>query len=326
MDNVKLYVADSESRTQFDLGQTCTSIEVTWSIFDQPGKISFTNIDGSEFFYEGSNVVMEVDDAKFFDGYLFKRRRNQTKTTDVTGYDRIRYLQNKDTKVFDNNSLTEIFTIVCGEQQLPFVVTNGSDYKTAPVVHDNKSLYAMIKRALDETFISTNAYIIVRDNGGALELIDITNPKMITDLVLGDKSLVTGYQFEASIDDNTYNYVKLIQENKATSKRDVYITLDSANINKWGQLQYFEKVEEEMNEAQIKARADSLLNLYNRKTKSLSITAIGDPRIREGVGIGIAISDLENEEVPFMQYAFVTKATHRFTRDTHMMDLDIEVV
>lgn len=321
---VSIQVADSEKPLQFFLGEVVTSAEWATSLWDQPGKLTFDVIEThGEYFYEGANVVLEVDSTKLFDGYVFVRKRTES-TISVTAYDRIRYLQNKDTKVFENSSLNEIFTTICTEQQLKFKIVKGSTYKTAPVAHDNKAYYQMIKRALDESFLATNQYIQLRDSAGQLELVDIAD--LVTDLVLGDASLVTGFQFTSSIDEQTYNYIKLVQENKKAKKRDVYVAMDSNNIRKWGRLQYFEKVDEEMNEAQIKARTDQFLKLYNRKTKSLKISAIGDIRVREGCGIGLAISQLENEGIPYLQYAFIVASKHRFQNDLHTMDLDIEVV
>ena len=54
-----------------------------------------------------------------------------------------------------------------------------------------------------------------------------------------------------------------------TKKRDVYITQDSSNINKWGILQYFDTLQKGENG---QAKADALLKLYNKKTRNLKIT------------------------------------------------------
>lgn len=326
MSNVRCVVADSESQRQIDLTPITTSLKWEETLLDQPGKLDFTYLESGldKPFMEGSNVVVSVKDRKVFDGYVFKRKRTEGDTCTCTAFDRLRYLNNKDTKVFDGATPTEIFSQLCSQQGLPFKITNGSNYKTAPCVHDNKSLYSMIIQALDEAMVATGQYLIVRDDVGTLEMIDIAN--MTTNLLIGDGSLLTGFNYSSSIDQDTYNYIKLIQENKDTKKRELYVAMDSANIAKWGRLQYFEKMDEKANAAQIIARANQLLKLYNRKTRSLSVSCIGDIRVRAGCGVGLAIEKLRDEGVPYMQMVFCSKVAHSITRELHTMDLTLEVV
>lgn len=323
---VKCVVADSESSRQIDISPILSSVSWTDTLLDQPGKLTVDFIeDGLDKpFMEGSNVVLQVADTKVFDGYVFKRKRTQDSTQNVTVYDRLRYLTNKDTKVFNGQTATEIFTQLCQEQQLPFKCVATPSYRTAPVVHDNKSLYSMIIRALDETIIATGQYIIVRDNVGTLEMVDVAT--LETNLLIGDESLLTSFDFESSIDSQTYNYIKLVQENKESQKREVYVVMDSSTISKWGRLQYFEKMDEEANASQIIEKANNLLKLYNRKTKSLKLKCLGDIRIRAGSGVGIAINKLESEGIPHMQMAFVSSVTHTIKDGLHTMDLTVEVV
>jgi len=325
IEQASLLVADSGASKQIECNEILTNVTWETSILDQPGKLSFTLIDtGDRLFEEGSNVVFTYGGVKVFDGYVFTRNRSEGDTMTITAYDRIRYLNNQDTYVFENNTTDEIFATICKEHQLPYRIVSPSTYKTAPISHDNKTLYSMIIRALDETFIQVQKYIIVRDNVGTLELIDIAN--LVTDVFLGDESLMTKFAFSSSIDTDVYNYIKLVQENKKSKKREVYVAMDSTNINKWGRLQYFEKMDEDANEAQIKVRADQLLKLYNRKARSLKVTSLGNIKVREGSGVGVGIAKLSDEGIVNQQYAFVSKASHKFTNEMHTMDLNLEVV
>lgn len=58
-----------------------------------------------------------------------------------------------------------------------------------------------------------------------------------------DEETGQNFDYTSSIDENTYNKIKLTYDNKDTGKRDVYITQDSSNINKWGILQYFDTLQ-----------------------------------------------------------------------------------
>lgn len=326
LNDVKCTVADSESNTQIELQPLLKSVQWEESILDQPGKLTIEYIKQGldRPVFEGSNVVLAVAGQKVFDGYVFGRDRSDGDTVKVTVYDRLRYLNNQDTFVFEGATPNEIFAQICKSQELPFKITNGSSFKTAPVAHDNKSLYSMIIRALDENMVGTGQYLMVRDNVGTLEMVDIA--KLETNLLIGDGSLLTGFEFKSSIDSNTYNYVKLVQENKKAGVREVYVAKDSSTIRKWGRLQYFEKVDEDLNAAQIKQRADQLLKLYNRKTKTLKVSCLGDLQVRAGSGIGLAIEELSDEGIAKMQTVFASKVTHSINNELHKMDLQLEVV
>ena len=127
--SVELHIADSESNTQYKLGDVIT--EATWytTLLSQPGKLNFTVIDLTEKqFMEGSNVVLAVDGKKIFDGYLFHRERTEGDTMRCLAYDRLRYLSNKDTKVYKNKTPDDIFNDICGQLGLPHKIVDGSGY------------------------------------------------------------------------------------------------------------------------------------------------------------------------------------------------------
>jgi len=325
MQSISLRIADSETSREFNLDEVTTSVSWETSLEGQPGKLTFDVIDSSsEMFFEGSNVVLAVDGQKVFDGYVFTRKRTEGNTMAVTVYDRLRYFQNKDTYVFENHSAEEVFEIICKDFNLPYTKPVFSNYKTSPIAHDNKTLYSIMQRAIDETLIAKGQYLMLRDNLGTVELVDIANLR--TNVILGDESLLTAFSFESSIDSETYNYVKLVQENKDSGKREAYIAKDSNTIYKWGRLQYTETVDESLTEAQIKERTDQMLKLYNRKTRKLSVTGLGDISIRAGSGILLYISKLENEDIAQMQYAYVTHASHSISKGAITMTLTLEVV
>lgn len=320
MATVKLHVADSETPREFNLDDVVCSVEWSFFLEEQPGKLTFEIKDVTDdVFFEGGNVVLWVDGKEVFDGYVFTRKRTDAETMQVTAYDRLRYLQNKDSATFDKCSVEEIFTEICEAQKLPYKKASFGNYKTSQIAHDNKTLYAMLQRAFDETLIAKGQYLAVRDNLGTLELVDIAN--LTTNLIIGDGSLLSGFDYESSIDSETYNYIKIRDSNK-----QAYAELDNQNVNKWGRLQYYEELTESLNEAQIKEKAEQLLKLYNRKTKSLSVKCIGVPDIIAGSGVALAIPKLAKEGVAQNQYAYCTKVTHSISNGEYSMELTLEVI
>lgn len=131
---------------------------------------------------------------------------------------------------------------------------------------------------------------VLYDDFGKLTLKNIESMKLN---LLIDGDTAENFNYESSIDNNTYNRIKLYYDNKDTGKREVFISpqnLDefnaSDNIKKWGVLQYCESIDDKTTNPQHKA--DSLLGLYNRKTRRLSINnAFGDIRVRGGRHIAV---------------------------------------
>lgn len=133
-----------------------------------------------------------------------------------------------------------------------------------------------------------------------------------------DMDTAGNYSYSSSIDRQTYNQIKITFENKKSGKREVFIAKDSANINKWGLLQYTDKVEIATNGA---AKAEALLKLYNTKTRSLSISdALGDIRVRAGSSV---IVKLGLGDINIQSYLLVEKVTHKFKQNQHLMDLKL---
>jgi hypothetical protein len=321
--NIELIIQDSAAGNLYDISQLASDISWETEVSNQPGKLSFTyQEDPTVIISEGSIVSLKVDNKGVFFGYIFKKGKKNDTGIPITAYDQMRYLKNQDTYVISGLTASQLFSKVCKDFQLRHNVVNESGYVLADRVYDNKSLFDIIDWGITETMAYTSNWYMIRDNFGTIEFVNLNSLK--TDLFIGDKSLLTDYDYESSIDDDTYNQVKLVKENKNTQKREVYIVKDSSTISKWGLLQYFETVDEEANESQIKERAEQLLKLKNRVTKKLSVTCIGDLKVFAGCGIVLGISDITDETIN-NKYYMVTKCTHNFKNNEHTMSLDLQV-
>jgi len=322
--NIEAIVQDSKSGVVYDISELIT--DATWetTLTNQPGKLTFNYIDDTKVtISEGSPISFKVDGKGVFFGYIFKKGKKKDEKIPVTAYDQMRYLKNKDTYVLSNLTASQIFTKICRDFKLSFEVIDSSSYIVSPRVNDNKTLFEIIQHGIDETLINTGNWYMIRDNFGKLQFISINSMK--TDLFIGDESLLIDFDYESSIDNDTYNQVKLIKENKETKKREIYIVKDSNTIKQWGLLQYFEKMDEKANAAQIQARAEMILKLKNRVTKKLKLNCLGDLRVAAGSGVVLGISDLQKEGVAINQYFMVTTCSHIFQNDLHIMQLEAQV-
>lgn len=324
MSNIELIVQDTAGGKIYDLSELVTDISWETQMTSQPGKLTFSYINSDEAIVaEGGIVSLKLDGEGVFWGYIFRRSKSQGHLINVTAYDQLRYLKNKDTYVFENQTASAVFTKVCKDFGITHKIVDDNSAVIPGRLHDNAALYEIIDYGLTQTLIQTGEWYIIRDNFGTMEFVHLNTLK--TPIVIGDESLATEYSFESSIDEDTYNQIKLIKENKETVKREVYMLYDNETQVKWGVLQYFEKMDENANIAQITEKAERLMKLKNRVTKKLSLTCLGDIRIFAGSGIILSISDLESENVPLNSYVMVARATHHFENSLHTMKLDVEV-
>ena len=193
-------------------------------------------------------------------------------------------------------------------------------YVIASRVEDNTSLFDMIENALDMTLQNKKQMFVLYDDFGRLTLKNISSMYVQNRGVylMIDEETGENFDYTSSIDDDTYNKVKLTYDNEKTGKREVYIAKDSKHINEWGVLQYFDTLSKGENG---QAKADALLQLYNKKTRNLKIKkVIGDTRVRAGSMIMV---NLNLGDVKLKNFMLVEKAKHTFKLDEHYMELTL---
>lgn len=301
---------------------------LTWktSRIGKAGSITFTLIKGSplyqkkDFSYSNGDVVrVRVGQTNVFYGYIFTIDAGRDETVKITAYDQIRYLMNTETYVFSGVTATEVLQRIAKDFNLKLGTVANTGYKIPAMTEDGQKLLDIICKAITLTYKNTGRDYCLFDDFGKLSLRDIASTQL--DLIIGDGSLMTDYQVKTSIDSDTYNRIKLYKDNEKTGSREIYMAHDSVNIQRWGVLQYYEGVDEKMNEPQIKEMLDNLATLKNRETKSLKISAIGDIRVRAGIRVRIRIPEYDVD-----QALLVDECTHDFDGADHTMSLDMRVV
>lgn len=298
----------------WDYSNNISDITINNTMYDQPGKLEFT-INNTADIPMGSLVQLHIDYKNIFKGYVFETTLSESNQILITAYDQMRYLKNEDTLFIENQTASQAFEEICKRMNLQYKIINPSSFKTLPYLHEKKSMFAIIKHMIDETFFNTGKMYMVRDNFGMLEFIDIIEQK--TNLIIGYKSIMTGYNYVQSIDKDTYNRIKLIRDNEKTKKRDVWIVEDSNTQKKWGILQFHESVDEDATEAQIKELARNILTVKNRITRDLSIRAIGFYNLRAGDGIKIEIPEVIDD------WFYLSSVTTTISENYAEMEMEI---
>lgn len=228
--DIVMTIYDNRYKKVFDVSNVVSDINVYTFLSDQPGKCTFTIQRTDDLaFWEGATVSLICNGINVFKGFVFKKNRGMdVATIDVTAYDQLRYLKNKDSRVFQGMTSSQIFSSICQDFVLKYRVVDASTHICTPRSNDNTTLYEMIQTALDDTLIYAKKWFIIRDNFGTLEHVNIFS--LNSGLILGDKSGITDLDYESSIDDDVYNQIKLYRDNKKTKKREIYIVNDTAGI------------------------------------------------------------------------------------------------
>lgn len=289
-------------------------VTIEWQRKGQPGKLTFECIktDGLSF-SEGDACRFSVNGTPLFYGFVFEKSRtgSENKKIKVTVYDQLYYLNNKDYFQYENKTATEVVRMLADDFGLKLGVLEDTRYKIASRTEDNKSLFDIIQSALDETLKATTQMYVLYDNAGKLTLSNIGNMKLG---IIVDNDTAGDYDYKSSIASGTYNKIRLFREGT-----DPVTVKDSNTIMQWGVLQYAEKVDDDS--VNLKSMAESLLKLYNSKTRTLSIkNVLGDIRVRAGT---LLVAVLELGDINISNFMLAEQVKHNFNDGQHLMELKL---
>ena len=95
--------------------------EITWTTERKgaAGKLEFKVVkDDIINFEEGNPVAFKVDNTNLFYGFVFRKKRDKEQIITTTAYEQLRYLKNKDTRVYVNKRADEVVRSIASDFQL----------------------------------------------------------------------------------------------------------------------------------------------------------------------------------------------------------------
>lgn len=291
---------------------------ITWATERKgcPGELQFKVVkDDVISFSEGNPVRLKINGSDVFYGFVFKKKRSKDQIITVTAYDQLRYFKNKDTYVYENKTASEFVRMIATDFKLQTGTIESTGFKIASRIEENTSLFDMVQNALDLTLENKKQMYVLYDDFGKITLksLDSMGLNLLIDEETGEN-----FDYTSSIDDQTYNKIKLTYDDEDTGTREVYIAQHGANINSWGVLQYFDTLQKGENG---QAKADALLSLYNSKTRNLTIkNALGDIRVRAGSMVAVM---LNLGDIKVKNMMLVEKCKHEFKESQHFMNLTL---
>lgn len=293
-------------------------LEITWERKGVAGKCVFSIVqeeaDKIEF-EEGDAVRVRISQRWMFYGFIFTKNRSSDGVIKVTCYDQLRYLKVKESVVFVNKTVGEIVNMIANDRHLKKGAIRDSKYKIPSLTKENASYFDIIMQAIEMTTEATGEIFILYDKFGKLTLCPL---KHMHRNVIIDESVIGDFDYESTIDKQTYNIIRLGYK----SDRDgatVYRTWkDEKNIAKWGMLQLTEKIDNGWNAVTI---GKQMLAMYNSKTKTLKIKkAMGANEVVAGAVIMV---NLDLGDMKISNNMVVDAVTHRVEDGLYSMDLEL---
>ncbi|MFA9376223.1 MAG: hydrolase [Lachnotalea sp.] len=263
--------------------------------------------------YEGQPVTLKINGTGIFYGYIFSKSRDREQRINYTCYDQLRYFKNKDTYVYTGLTAGQVIQMICADFGLNAGNISDTGFVIPQRIESNKTLFDIVQNALDLTMLNTNELYCLYDSFGSITLNNVSDMKVP---IVIDSQTGQNFDYQSSIDDQTYNKIKLTYDNKTTGKREVYIAQDGNNMNQWGILQYFDTLQEGENGDE---KVNQLLSYYDKKSRKLKIKdAWGDVRVRAGSSL---IISLKLGDITVNNFMLCEKVVHKFSNNLHTMDL-----
>lgn len=315
----ELLIANKRSGKVWDVVNCTQTASWTTNRTGSPGTFKFTlNKCADIAFLEGDVVRFSVDGELQFYGWVFTKVKNRWDEIEVTCYDRLRYLKANASYAFYDYKVGDMIRQIAADFQLDVGAVADTGHAIPSFIKEDETVLDMIGEAVQQTLLNTGNIYVFFDDGNGLAL---QRPEdMISPVVIGERSLLTEYEYKTDIDEQTYNSVKLARPNEDTGRWEVVIAEDSANIGQWGLLQLYQTVDEDVNDAQMRAQAQASLAYYNRRMRTVKVNSLGVPGLRAGQMVLMKVPGLG--DINLDQYVLLEQVTHTWENDVHTMEFE----
>ena len=269
-------------------------------------------------FLEGAPVRLRLDGQTVFVGRVFSKRRRQPELIQVRSYDQLRYLQNRDCCMLRDFTPGDLLRRICSENNMQLCKVADCGLRLGAHSFDNRRYLDMLAEVLAEVWQARGRRYFVYDDCGAVCLQSCWDMR-VNILLAAD--CIGGYEYATSIDEKTYNRVKVIYEDKRKGLRKEFVAEDGGKIADWGVLQLVSKNADA--KQQTYSRARELLQLYRQRRESLLVLqAPGNIMVRGGSMVGVRLN-LGEQLVDC--WALVKRAEHLIEQGNCLMNLSLEL-
>lgn len=301
---------------QYDISELVSQVSFYDSLNAGCSQLKFSYIEKDLKITNGSVVSFSYNDSNIFYGYVFNISRTKGKEISVTAYDQLRYCTVKDSIVIKGDTVTTITNKMCNYFKLKKGTLTNTVYRLDTQVMSDNTWLDIIYSGIEETEKNNEKKYLIRDEFGSICIRRLDDLQL--DLIIGDQKLLYEFNYSKSIDNEFYNQI-ILNVNGDSDTDNKYITVkDADSISKYGLLQYYDNAYN-TNLSKVKVEAKTLLKRYNQEEETLSLSCLGDPRIRAGVSFYGKI-----EDISYNKRLTVLSVTHNFF-PVHTMEVEVKL-
>ena len=264
---------------------------------------------------KGHQLIFSYKGKELFRGMIMSQQQSESFKMPITAYDNGIYLSNnKDTFVYENKTVHDIFIDVCKRFGIKYSDVAKTSYKSPELTKSKTTAWDAILDAISQDFKATGTKYYVNSSKGVLSL--IKRRENILQWVLETGGNIMSYTYKKSIEDIKTRLKILSDEDK------VYAVKKNTELEKKiGIFQDIEKKDDDLSEAKLQEHIKETLKEISTPEISLSVEALGIPDLISGVGVYVII-----DELGIKRTFYVDEDTHTFKGGSHTMNLTLNSV
>ncbi len=264
---------------------------------------------------KGHQLIFSYKGKELFRGMIMSQQQSESFKMPITAYDNGIYLSNnKDTFVYENKTVHDIFIDVCKRFGIKYSDVAKTSYKIPELTKSKTTAWDAILDAISQDFKATGTKYYVNSSKGVLSL--IKRRENILQWVLETGGNIMSYTYKKSIEDIKTRLKILSDEDK------VYAVKKNTELEKKiGIFQDIEKKDDDLSEAKLQEHIKETLKEISTPEISLSVEALGIPDVISGVGVYVII-----DELGIKRTFYVDEDTHTFKGGSHTMNLTLNSV
>ncbi len=263
----------------------------------------------------GDSIVFSYKGKELFRGMIMSQQQSESFKMPITAYDNGIYLaNNKDTFVYENKTVHDIFIDVCKRFGIKYSEVASTFYKIPELTKSKTTAWDVILDTISQDFKATGTKYCVQSSKGVLSL--LKRRENVLRWVLETGSNIISYNYKKSIED-IKTRLKILSDEDT-----VYAVKKNTELEKKiGIFQDIEKKDDELSQAKLTEQINETLKGISTPEISLDVEAFGIPDVVSGTGVYVKIDPLD-----ICGTFWVDEDTHTFKGNSHTMNLKLNSV
>lgn len=259
----------------------------------------------------GDQLVFYYKNIELFRGIIMSQQQSSKHKMSITAYDNGIYLaNNKDTFVYENKTLHDIFVDVCKRFGLKHSAVDTS-YQIPELTKSKTTAWDVIMDAISQDFKATGTKYFVSSSKGVLSL--VKRKENMLQWALESGKNISGYTYKKSIE-------KIKTRLKIYTDEDTVFAIrkNEALEKKIGIFQEIEKKDDDLSEAKLNQHIEETFKEISAPEISLRVETTGIPDVISGTGVYVLIDSLGIKRT-----FWVDEDSHTFKGGGHTMSLTL---